>query len=306
LDEDENSGNGFARLIPSWYAAMVRSSFEGMVSVVAGGSSGIGRAVGLALAKAGATVVFAGRDEKALESVVSQARAGGANAFLRVVDVRDPASVEEAVVYAIKVGGKLDLMFNGAGTALLAYAEDTTLALHTEVIAVNLMGAIHGIHAAYTVMKQQGHGHIVNVASLAGIVPLPASTAYCASKFGVVGLSMALRLEAAEFGVNVSVVCPAAVKTPLFDRATYVRFDGQRIAANPPPGGFMSAEECARNILDGVRLNRGLITPGRAGTVAALYRHFPGLWGFAMKRMTKALREARITEGPGTNAAGSP
>ena len=266
-------------------------------ALVVGGSSGIGRAFGLELVRAGARVVFAGRSESALLEAVSAARELGGVASHAVVDVRDPSTLERAVAAAIDFAGSLDLMFNGAGTGMLAYAEDTTLAHYEDVIGTNLMGVVHGVHAAYPAMKRQGHGHIVNVSSLAGLVPMPASTAYCAAKYGVVGLSEALRMEAAEFGVQVSVVCPAAVRTSIFERAAYVGFDKDVIAASPPPGGLQSSEACARQILAGVRQNRGVITPGSAGAIAALSRHFPSLWTLAGKSFARKLKAGRTLPG---------
>jgi NAD(P)-dependent dehydrogenase (short-subunit alcohol dehydrogenase family) len=274
--------------------AVAADYFKDFGALVVGGSSGIGRSVGLQLARAGATVVFAGRDEAALLEAVKEARAVGTKAYAACqVEVRAPETLERAIAVTFEVAGRFDLMFNGAGSGMLAYAEDMTLAHYEEVIQTNLMGVVHGVHAAYPIMKRQGRGHIVNVSSLAGLLPMPASTAYCAAKYGVVGLSEALRLEAAEEGVKVSVVCPAAVSTPIFERAAYINLDKAKLASSPPPGGFQTSDDCARQILDGIQRNRGVITPGKAGAIAALSRHFPSLWFMAGKGFGRKLRAGR-------------
>ncbi len=273
---------------------MKKTSFRGAVCLVVGGSSGIGRAMGLLLCREGASVVFAGRNEEALREVVAEAVALGGDAAWHAVDVRDASSVERAVAFTRERGGRLDILFNGAGAALVARADEATLHQVEDILSINLLGTIYGVQAAYPIMKEQGSGYIVNVSSLGGLVPAPGYSAYCASKYAVVGYSETLRLEAREFGVRVSVVCPAAVRTPIFDRATYVNVDSAKFMSHLPPGGLTSPEDCASQILAGIRRGTGVITPGGAGAVARVARWFPGLWDLASKKMSANLRASRL------------
>src|SRR5439155_13844601 len=99
-----------------------------------------------------------------------------------------------------------------------------------KVFDVNLRGVVNGVQAAYPVMLRQGFGHIVNTASVAGLLPTPTIVSYCAAKHAVVGLSTSLRVEAAEAGVRVSVLCPGAIKTPILEGGKY----GKMLQPLPP------------------------------------------------------------------------
>ena len=117
-------------------------------------------------------------------------------------------AVQALVDGAFRDLGRVDYLFNNAGVNLCAELRDTTLEDWDLLIDMNLRGVIHGVHAAYPIMREQGFGHIVNIASAAGLIPAAAEGAYAATKHAVVGLSSSLRIEAESFGVKVSVVCP--------------------------------------------------------------------------------------------------
>jgi NAD(P)-dependent dehydrogenase (short-subunit alcohol dehydrogenase family) len=112
----------------------------------------------------------------------------------------------------------LDYLFNNAGIGVVGPVQKYELEDWYRVIDVNLRGVINGVHAAYPLMLRQGFGHIVNTASMAGLVPAPSTASYAASKFAVVGLSNSLRCEAAAAGVRVSVLCPGVIRTPALDQ----------------------------------------------------------------------------------------
>src|SRR5207248_6593438 len=114
--------------------------------------------------------------------------------------------------------GRLDLMVNNAGIGIGGETRELLLAHWDRIIDVNLRGVVHGVHAAYPVMIEQGSGHIVNTASLAGLLPSPGATPYAMTKHAVVGLSLSLRGEAAAYGVRVTAVCPGVVETPILDK----------------------------------------------------------------------------------------
>ena len=143
------------------------------------------------------------------------------------LDVTDAAAVQAAVDEVVDRAGRLDLMFNNAGIVWGGDTELLTLDQWNAIIDVNIRGVVHGVAAAYPQMMRQGHGHIVNTASMAGLTAAGQITSYVTTKHAVVGLSLALRSEAAARGVGVLVVCPSAVETPILDKGAIGGFVGR-------------------------------------------------------------------------------
>lgn len=202
---------------PDWYA--------GRSAIVTGGGSGIGAALGAALAAAGAWVVLADLDGTAAERVAASldpARARGVT-----LDVTDAAAVQALVDQVVAEHGRLDLIFNNAGISLIGETQDLTLAQWDGIIDVNIRGVVHGVAAAYPVMIRQGGGAIVNTASMGGLMAAGLLTSYVMTKHAVVGMSLALRSEAAAYGVGVTAICPAAVETPILDKGAFGRIRGR-------------------------------------------------------------------------------
>jgi NAD(P)-dependent dehydrogenase (short-subunit alcohol dehydrogenase family) len=157
------------------------------VAIVTGGASGIGRALGAALVRRGDQVVLADVEGEAASEVARQLTAMGPGAASAApVDVRDAAAVAALVTDTAGRHGRLDLMFNNAGLGIGGPVEELAVAHWDRVIDVNLRGVVHGVHAAYPVMLRQGHGHIVNTASLAGLLAAPGMAPYATTKWGVV------------------------------------------------------------------------------------------------------------------------
>ncbi len=205
----------------------------GQVAIVTGGGSGIGAALVRAMVARGATVVIADVDEPAAKAVAAELT----GVISVTLDVRDAAAVADLVNLVAAEHGKLDFMFNNAGIGVGGVAEELTLEHWDRVIDVNLRGVIHGVHAAYPVMLAQRSGHIVNTASLAGLVPGPMLAPYAAAKHAVVGLTLSLRAESAGRGVRFSAICPGFVDTPLLGRVN---------PDLPPTGAATNAEDLAR------------------------------------------------------------
>ncbi len=246
--------------------------FQDKVAVITGGASGIGREVGIALAKHGAKVVLSDIDEPRLNEVASEI---GASA--RVCDVRDPAAVQALVDGAVSAHGQIDYMFNNAGIAIISEVIDMELEDWYRIFDINLRGVVHGIHAAYPIMCTQGFGHIVNTASVAGLAPTPCFAAYGATKHAVVGLSRSLRAEAKTYGVKVSVACPGFIDTRIGDNALYHNFEHDLMDANLP-FKMMAADKCAQHILKGVRRNKDtIVVTGHGKMIYRMQRWFPGI-----------------------------
>jgi NAD(P)-dependent dehydrogenase (short-subunit alcohol dehydrogenase family) len=195
---------------------------EGRVAIVTGGASGIGSALARRLSADGADVWVADRRLEPAREVVAGL---GPRAHAIELDVRDPASFAHVVDEVVQQSGRLDFLFNNAGIGVGAEVDSHTLEDWNDVIDVNLRGVVHGIHAAYPVMIRQHGGHIVNTASMAGLMTSGGQASYSATKHAVVALSRSLRVEADRHGVQVSVLCPGVVRTPIFTGGAFGRMD---------------------------------------------------------------------------------
>jgi len=189
--------------------------YNGATAIVTGGASGIGRALAEELAKRGCEVVLADRQVELAEEVVSEIHVSGGKAKAVKLDVRDFPAVTQLVQETVKRTGRLDYIFNNAGIVIGGYVSQYGIENWIQMVDVNIRGVINGIQAVYKVMIGQGFGHIVNTASMAGLMCGPGSVAYTMTKHAVVGLSRSLRPEAEQMGIRVSVICPGVVRTPI-------------------------------------------------------------------------------------------
>jgi NAD(P)-dependent dehydrogenase (short-subunit alcohol dehydrogenase family) len=160
---------------------------------------------------------LADRQHDLAEEAASRLQASGTRVTAAELDVRDFAAFERLVQQTVDKDGRLDYLFNNAGIGIAGDIQLYDIQDWYEMLDVNLRGVIHGIQAACSIMIGQGFGHIVNTASMAGLMPTPGCAGYAATKHAVVGLSESLRIEGATAGVRVSVLCPGWIDTPLLD-----------------------------------------------------------------------------------------
>jgi NAD(P)-dependent dehydrogenase (short-subunit alcohol dehydrogenase family) len=272
---------------------------DGTVAIVTGGGSGIGEALCLQLARRGARVVVADIDGDSAKRVATAVADSGGRATASRLDVSQEQDIRGLVEETASVYGRLDYQFNNAGIAIGGDARDLTLDQWRRVLDVDLYGVLYGTLAAYPIMVGQGFGHIVNTSSGAGLVPTPLNAPYCTAKHAVVGLSLSLRLEAANLGVKVSAVCPGYVRTPIFDTAVTVNLP--RELAGRPPGRikWMEAAQAARVILDGVARNQAVIAfPGYIRWARRATCLFPRALDRAAPRQIREMRSYRTVAGP--------
>lgn len=191
----------------------------------------------------------------------------------------DPAAMQAVVDEVVEEAGRLDLMFNNAGIVWVGDTESLTLDQWNAIIDVNIRGVVHGVAAAYPVMIRQGGGHIVNTASMAGLAAAGQVSSYVMTKHAVVGLSLALRSEAAARGVGVLAVCPAAVETPILDKGAIAGFNTREFFRKGQGSNkFYDPDRLARDTLRAVRSNRALLVAPRRAHAAWLFaRLAPGL-----------------------------
>jgi NAD(P)-dependent dehydrogenase (short-subunit alcohol dehydrogenase family) len=241
---------------------MIRS-FDGAVAIITGGASGIGAALGRELARRGARVILADRQLEVASDVAKSINETGGKAEAVELDVRDAIAFDAVVALSIERYGRIDYLFNNAGIVVGGEMREYRLDDWRDVVDVNLMGVVHGVQASYGRMIAQGFGHIVNTASVAGLLPSPFMGSYTTTKHAVVGLSRALRAESARYGVRASVVCPGVIRTPIL---TGGRFG--RMVQQMDPGRALKMwegmrpidpDEFARRALNLVAQNRGTI-----------------------------------------------
>lgn len=225
------------------------STYRNNVVVITGGASGIGLALAERFSKLGARIVLADLNA---DAVTRAADSLGCEGY--AVDVRDADAVRALIEGARDRHGSIDLLFNNAGIGQTGLAESFDLQDWRDTIDINVYGVIHGVQAAYPIMLEQGSGHIINTASVAGLFPSPGHVPYVTSKHAVVGLSRSLRAEGASHGVKVTVVCPGIIATPMRrDLSIKGAASPDRILSMIPSG--IPVERCVDRIMRGVRDN---------------------------------------------------
>lgn len=190
---------------------------KGKVAVITGGGSGIGAGIARACAKAGMKVAVADIRSEAARHIRDELVAKGANAIAVTTDVSKLASVQALAKKVEKSFGAVHLVCNNAGVWVGALMQEADIKDWRWLINVNLYGVIHGVKVFLPKLIAQGEGHIVNTASMGGLIAGPPEGLYCTTKFAIVGLSEALLLEVADKGIGVSVLCPGLVKTNLLE-----------------------------------------------------------------------------------------
>ncbi|MCB9599884.1 MAG: SDR family oxidoreductase [Sandaracinus sp.] len=257
-------------------------------AVITGGASGLGRAFALQLAARGGRVMIADlNDARAAETADELVKAGG-EAFVRRCDVGDAADVAALAEASVEALGRIDLLVNNAGVAVAGPVGEASLEDWEFALRVNLWGVIYGCHAFVPTFRAQRSGHVLNVASAAGIATLPEMGPYNVGKAGVIALSETLEAELAPFGVGVSVLCPTFFPTNLMES-----FRGSDPKQKAQAEAFFrrasaTAEGVARFALRGVEKDEFLLLPQQdARFVWRSKRFAPGAYRAALRTMQR-------------------
>jgi NAD(P)-dependent dehydrogenase (short-subunit alcohol dehydrogenase family) len=266
------------------------AQLNGKTVLVTGAGSGIGRETALLCARRGGDLVICDVNAEGLAATEEEARKLGRDVLARQVDVADR---EQMRAFAGEVDA-VDLLVNNAGVGLGGGLLDTPLEDWDWVVGINLMGVVHGCHFFVPAMIERGRGgHVVNLSSMAGYHASPALVAYSATKFGVLGLSLALREELREHGVGVTAVCPGIVNTPITQTARLRGEAGEpgareRIVRTYQRRGY-GPERVAKNILRAVERDRPIapITP-ESWLSWAITRTSPRMAGWVARKLAAA------------------
>jgi 3-oxoacyl-[acyl-carrier protein] reductase len=258
--------------------------------MVTGAASGIGRHLVGASVRRGWRVLAADLRTDALAEAAA-ADGWGEAVERRAFDVRDPAAWEAVVAHAVDVLGGLEVLVNCAGYLQPGWIHEVAADEVDRHLDVNVKGVVHGTRAAAAAMVPAGRGHVVNVASLAGVAPVPGLSLYAASKFAVRGFSLSVVDELAPHGVAVTALCPDAVQTPMLDKQR-----GREEAALTFSGGrALRVEELAAALFDDVlvRRPREVLLPRWRGWLAKLASAAPGLTAMLLPSLRARGRAAQ-------------
>lgn len=255
--------------------APLKGPLRGKVVVITGASSGIGRAAAHAFACKGARLVLAARAEEALFDVLDECTDCGTDAIAITTDVTHSDQVQALAAQAADFGhGRIDIWINNAGVGAVGNFEETPLEAHEQVIQTDLIGYLRGAYVALPFFKAQGSGILINTLSLGSWVAQPYAAAYSASKFGLRGLTEALRGELTEYpNIHVCDIYPAVMDTPGFrDGGNYT---GHTLT---PPGPVYDPEMVAKAMVACAISPRAHTTVGAAARIAHLASYLiPGL-----------------------------
>ncbi len=209
------------------------------VAIVTGAGRGIGKAISLALVKEGANIVLVSRTKSELENVASEINKQGSKTLTVVADVSDQNDVKQTVVKTVDVFGRIDILINNAGVTYRKLLENTSEKEWDNTINTNLKGVFLFSKEVLHIMEKQKNGIIVNISSGAGKYGFPELSAYCASKFGVIGLTESLAREI-EDGIKVYCVCPGGVDTKMH----------RNLFPKDPPETLIKPEKIAQKVLE--------------------------------------------------------
>lgn len=264
------------------------SYWSGKVAVVTGGSSGLGRAIARELSQRGADVAIAARTASKLEAAADELRQAGGNVLTVAADVRRAEDVERLFRQTIERFGRLDALFNNAGSSARGAALDTTPEEFAELMDLNLIALVRCTRAAVPQLLAT-RGHLVNIGSLAGKTAARYMGAYSATKHAVSAYSQQLRLELGPRGLHVLLVSPGPIARD--EPRSYASDKAVPEKARSPGGGvkvdLLDAQRLAKQILRACERRKAeLVVPGRARLVFAISQLWPGLGDWIVRKMS--------------------
>lgn len=254
-------------------------SLRNQTIIVTGASSGIGKMMALHVARREARVVLAARSATELNELAQAINEAGGQALAVPTDVTSAADVQQLIARTVEHFGAVDVLINNAGYGVFAPIEQAEFRDIEGMMNVNYGGTLRCIHAVLPVMRRQGHGHIVTVASVAGLMSTPNMGAYSASKHAVVAAIQALQIELMGSPIKCSLICPGPIDTPFFANADY-----EQMSRFAKMFGLLDPDDVVQIVAHVVQHPRTLrIIPRTFHVLAIVYRLFP----FLTKRLLR-------------------
>src|SRR5215475_2943678 len=236
-----------------------RMDFEGKIVVIAGASRGLGLELARSFAKEGACVVLLARDRSKLAEIAAELEAVGVSVAVLGCDITRQDEVRSNIESIIRELKRIDVLINVAGIIQIGPSEHMQLEDFAEAMAVHFWGPLYLMREVIPHMKRQGHGRIVNIASIGGKIAVPHLLPYGASKFALVGLSEGMRTELAKDGIYVTTVCPGLMRTGSHFNAFFKGKHKQEFALFSAANAWLSTSSAraARQIMDACRYGAG-------------------------------------------------
>ncbi|HEX8405129.1 MAG TPA: SDR family oxidoreductase [Duganella sp.] len=270
--------------------------------VITGASSGIGAATAIEFARQGAHLVLGARGQEGLDDIADRCRAAGGRADVAIVDVTDASAVANFAAEARRALGRIDLWFSDVGIGAVGKYVDVPIADHRRVVETNLIGHMNDAHVVLPIFQAQGHGIWVNMISVGGFVTSPYAAAYAASKFGLRGLSAALRGELHDQpNIHICDVYPTFVDTPGVHHAA--NYTGARLSCPP---GALAPETVARAIVKLTRRPRDTTVIGMPEIMLKLGQFANPVFAVLMSRFMKTWSRRAEHVGDTTGALYAP
>jgi short-subunit dehydrogenase len=252
-------------------------SLKGKRALVTGAASGIGREIANELAGLGPHLYLVDMDREGAERTARDIRRKGVSVFVDTCDLADPDQISACLRRLLERWQYLDIVVNNAGVAYFGPTDSMTAKQRDRLLATNLLGPVQLVHELLPTLKARDESHILNVASMCGLVGGNKLAVYSASKFGIQGFSESLRVEVARFGVGVTSICPGFTRTRIFDNG--LNSQGGRGIRKPPKWVTTSPTAVARRSVRAIKLNEPLVV------ITPLAK----AWWFAKRLFSRAL-----------------
>jgi 3-dehydrosphinganine reductase len=269
--------------------------FKGTVIVITGGSSGLGKALAQRLIKRGANLMLIARDKSKLARVKDELSAigtSGQRIEIFPCDVSDYTTTEKTLNTIVDTFGLPDILINCAGILREGYFEKLPLSIFRETMDINYFGVLNCTKAMIPFFRRKGRGRIVNISSLGGKIGSFGYTAYCSSKFAIVGLTDTLRAELKPLNIKLHLVCPGEFESPMVDELNTYRTTENRVVTQTVP--VLSLDVVADETIRGIQKDRYLIIPG----FIARFLEMTSRWFPSINRAVIDYQISRVYKGP--------
>ena len=268
---------------------MNKRDLHGNKVVITGAASGIGRGLALAFAKERCTILLADINEAGLNKTCEMVRQAGGNPEVFLCDVSKLDDVMRMADHCFKTWGKVDILVNNAGVASVGIMGDIPIKNWEWIVSINFWGVVYGCHAFVPRMKKQGCGHIVNVASIAGIISSAEMSPYNATKAATISISETLKSELAPYKIGVTVLCPTFIKTNLMETMRYTDEFQKQCSVVGVESAKWTPEMIADLVINAVKKNKLYVVPQMAAKLIWISKRispsaFFGLFAFLMRK----------------------